>query len=111
VDAALCLGGAVFVDEVLEATGTLAAIREPDLVVDLLGGVHISKRGKADIVERVVGHIVLAEVGPAVLEAPEGQGVELLALPNRKSSALGTCIAWQRQFKVDIRVRDILVSA
>lgn len=37
----------------------------------LLGAVHISKRTEAHVVERMVRHLVLAQVRPAVLESPE----------------------------------------
>lgn len=41
VDAALGLGAAVLVHQVLEPAGALAAVSEPDLVVHLLRRVHI----------------------------------------------------------------------
>jgi hypothetical protein len=43
VDAALGLSTAVLVDQVLESAGSLTAICEPDLVLDLLRAVHIAQ--------------------------------------------------------------------
>lgn len=43
----------------------------------LAGALHVAERGEADVVEGVVGDVVLAQVGPAVLEGPERQRVEL----------------------------------
>ena len=59
MDAALGLGGPVFVDQVLEATTALTAVCEPDLVVDLLGAVHVAETGEANVVKRVVRNVVL----------------------------------------------------
>ena len=81
MDAALSLGAAVLVLQVLKTAAALPAVREPQLVIHLLGRVHVSKGGEAHVGQWVVGHIVLAQIRPAVLEAPHGQGVQLLAFP------------------------------
>lgn len=43
MDAALGLGTAVLVDQVLESARSLTAICEPDLVLDLLCAVHVAQ--------------------------------------------------------------------
>mmetsp|Transcript_28445 Transcript_28445/g.47788 ORF Transcript_28445/g.47788 Transcript_28445/m.47788 type:complete len:200 (-) Transcript_28445:425-1024(-) len=93
VDAALGLGAAVLVDQVLEAAGALTAVGEPHLVLHLLGGVHVPQRGKAHVVQRVVGHVVLPQIAPAVLEGPERQRIQLLSFPHRQGCSLGTVVA------------------
>mmetsp|Transcript_28926 Transcript_28926/g.52277 ORF Transcript_28926/g.52277 Transcript_28926/m.52277 type:complete len:306 (-) Transcript_28926:272-1189(-) len=93
VQAALGLGGPVLVLQALEAAGALAAVREPHLVVHLAGGLHVAHGGEPHVVQRVVGHVVLAQVGPAVLEGPEGQRVQLGALPDGQGGALGAVVA------------------
>jgi hypothetical protein len=103
VDTAFGLGRTVLVNKVLEAARALTTICEPDLVVDFLGGMHVAEGGEANVMEGVVRNVVLAEVRPAVLEAPEGEGVQLLAFPHRKSSALSTYIIGEH---VRIMVKD-----
>lgn len=49
----------------------------------LAGALHVAKRGESDVVERVVRYVMLAQVSKAVLEAPEGERVELRS--SRKS--------------------------
>ena len=43
----------------------------------LAGALHVPKGREPDVVEGVVWHVVLAQISPAVLEAPEGKRVEL----------------------------------
>ena len=43
VNTAFSLGGAVFVDEILESARSLSTISEPDLVIDLLRRMHVSQ--------------------------------------------------------------------
>jgi len=50
---------------------------------------------------------VLAQVRPAVLEAPEGDGVDLVALPHRQRRALRAVVA---AAAVDPRVRARLLE-
>jgi hypothetical protein len=45
---------------------------------------HVAQRTEADVVERVVRDFMCAKVRPAVLEAPECDGIHLVALPDRQ---------------------------
>merc|ERR1719247_3098240 len=107
VDSTLGLGGSVLILQVLEAAGSFSSVGEPDLVLDLLGAVHVSEGGVSHVVEGVIGHVVLAAVGPAVLKAPHGERVHLLPLPHGQSRTLGTVIATT---SVDPAVRVLLLE-
>lgn len=62
VDTTFGLCTSILVDEILESSRSLATIGEPDLVINLLRGVHVPKRGEPDIVKGVVWDIVLSQV-------------------------------------------------
>jgi hypothetical protein len=69
--------------------------------------VHVAEGRESDVVKGVVGDIVLAKIAPAVLKRPEGERVELLALPDRESSALSTVVT---AAAVDPAVRVLLLQ-
>ena len=49
-----------------------------------LRGMKIADRREADIVERMVGHLIFPQIWPTILKRPEGQGIALLAFPDRQ---------------------------
>ena len=68
----------VFIYEVLKSAGPLAAISEPDLILNFFGGMHVSQRGKSNIVKWVIWNIVLSQVRKAILETPKCKRIELI---------------------------------
>lgn len=82
MDAALGLLGAVAVVHADEPSLTFVTVCHPFLDVDRDGRVRIAQRRVAGVVERVVWHLVVTEVEPAVFKRPEGEWVELAAFPD-----------------------------